>query len=85
VSRGFVVEGLGLIRAWSAARDGETLNPQPYSHAGVTAETGSGGGDYLERLAFAPLPPAEAQDATESIHGVAHGHPHAAASEHQGV
>ena len=40
--------------------------------------------DYLERLAFAPLPPAEAQDVTESIHGVTRGHPHAAASQHRG-
>jgi hypothetical protein len=51
------------------------------------------GGDYLERLAFAPLPPAEAQHVTESIHGVTHGVAHgvthgdapAAASEHQAV
>jgi hypothetical protein len=41
--------------------------------------------DYLERLAFAPLPPAEAQDVTESIHGVTRGHPHAAASQDRGV
>jgi hypothetical protein len=41
--------------------------------------------DYLERLAFAPLPPAEAQGVTESIHGVPHGHLHAAASRHRGV